>query len=79
MQDKCRRRAIKLQERSVTLRTGGKANLHQGAIGAGVDISSGLTTYAVDSGTERQTMPEYSDRQPGRIVKALEACRGKNF
>jgi alpha-L-glutamate ligase-like protein len=30
-----------------TRRSGGRANLHQGAIGAGVDLVSGITTRAV--------------------------------
>ncbi|MEL7023176.1 MAG: alpha-L-glutamate ligase-like protein [Pseudomonadota bacterium] len=38
-----------------TRSSGGKANLHQGAVGAGVDIASGLTLGAV-SGNDRVTM-----------------------
>lgn len=30
-----------------TLRSGGRANLHQGAIGAGIDLARGRTSYAV--------------------------------
>ena len=30
-----------------TLRSGGRANLHQGAVAAGIDLESGLTTHAI--------------------------------
>lgn len=33
-----------------TRESGGRANLHQGAIGVGVDIATGITTYAIYSG-----------------------------
>jgi alpha-L-glutamate ligase-like protein len=37
-----------------TRRSRGKANLHQGAVGAGIDLASGVTTYGV-LGNERVT------------------------
>lgn len=33
-----------------TERSGGKANLHQGAIGLGIDLATGITTFGVEAG-----------------------------
>ena len=33
-----------------TERSGGKANLHQGAIGLGIDLATGITTFGVENG-----------------------------
>jgi hypothetical protein len=33
-----------------TERSGGKANLHQGAIGLGVDLATGITTFGIENG-----------------------------
>lgn len=33
-----------------TERSGGKANLHQGAIGLGIDLATGITTFGVEGG-----------------------------
>ncbi len=41
-----------------TRRSGGKANLHQGAVGAGVDIASGVTTHGVLGNARVANHPE---------------------
>jgi alpha-L-glutamate ligase-like protein len=41
-----------------TRESGGRANLHQGAIGAGVDLDSGLTTHAVHNNHDAQRHPD---------------------
>jgi hypothetical protein len=40
-----------------TKESGGRANLHQGAVGAGVDVASGVTTDAIVYGKETVFMP----------------------
>lgn len=40
-----------------TEESGGKANLHQGAIGLGVDIATGITTYGVYGGKPLKLFP----------------------
>ena len=41
-----------------TSKSNGKANLHQGAIGVGIDIANGHTTYAVIGNTSIQIHPD---------------------
>jgi len=41
-----------------TSKSGGKANLHQGAIGVGIDLSNGKTTYAVNGNQQTTTHPD---------------------
>lgn len=41
-----------------TRQSDGKANLHQGAIGAGIDISTGLTSYAVQGNDNVREHPD---------------------
>jgi alpha-L-glutamate ligase-like protein len=41
-----------------THRSGGRANLHQGAIGAGIDLSTGVTSHAILRGTSVQRHPD---------------------
>src|SRR5258708_17030058 len=43
-----------------TKESGGRANLHQGAIGVGIDIATGITTKAICHGTLIQYKPETS-------------------
>lgn len=44
-----------------TKRSAGKANLHQGAIGVGIDIGSGITTTAMASWRGRKIIEEHPD------------------
>lgn len=49
-----------------TVQSEGKANLHQGAIGVGIDMFSGVTTYAITgSGTEIFTLPDSKKKLNG--------------
>ena len=41
-----------------TRESGGRANLHQGAIGAGVDLDTGITTHAVHHNHAAQSHPD---------------------
>jgi len=41
-----------------TKESGGRANLFQGAVGAGIDLATGMTTYAICHGEEIVRMPE---------------------
>lgn len=68
-----------------TRESGGRANLHQGAIGVGVDVATGITTRAIwhgdlikfKPGTKRKLhgikIPQW-DKILETAVKAQEAC-----
>ena len=49
-----------------TEESGGKANLHQGAIGLGIDLATGITTYGVHHG---QLIRRIYDRKRKKLVK----------
>jgi alpha-L-glutamate ligase-like protein len=51
-----------------TRRSGGRANLHQGAIGAGLDLEQGATTHAVDGSTPIQFHPDTGESVIGISV-----------
>lgn len=51
-----------------TRESGGRANLHQGAIGVGVDIATGITTYAVWNGRSIKFKPETKRKLHGLKV-----------
>ncbi len=48
-----------------TKESGGRANLHQGAIGVGVDIATGITTKAIWHGTEIKYKPDTNRKLHG--------------
>jgi len=48
-----------------TRRSGGRANLHQGAIGAGIDLATGTTLTAVSGNSVVDTHPDTGARVPG--------------
>jgi alpha-L-glutamate ligase-like protein len=48
-----------------TKESGGRANLHQGAIGVGVDIATGITTKAIWHGEEIKFKPETNHKLHG--------------
>jgi len=52
--------------------SGGRANLHQGAIGAGVDLSTGRTTHAVLRDRPVQTHPDSGLPTVGRPLPDFE-------
>lgn len=47
--------------------SGGRANLFQGAVGAGIDLAAGVTTYAVQYGKEILNMPD-----TGKPVRGIQ-------
>ena len=51
-----------------TRRSSGRANLHQGAVGAGIDISTGHTTYAVLGSRPIEVHPDTGERISGFAV-----------
>ena len=51
-----------------TRQSGGKANLHQGAIGAGIDLASGLTLHAVSRNEVVTEHPDTGDSIRGLAV-----------
>ena len=51
-----------------TSKSNGKANLHQGAIGVGIDIASGLTQYAVIGNSCVQTHPDTEQSIHDRLI-----------
>jgi alpha-L-glutamate ligase-like protein len=59
-----------------TRRSRGRANLHQGAVGAGIDLATGITTHAVIDTTPTHRHPDTGEPVVGRLLpdfaKALE-------
>jgi alpha-L-glutamate ligase-like protein len=55
-----------------TKRSGGRANLHQGAVGAGVDLASGRTRFAVIGTTPVEVHPDTLERVVGYPIPDLE-------
>jgi alpha-L-glutamate ligase-like protein len=51
-----------------TRRSGGRANLHQGAIGAGIDLTTGMTKRAVLRGTPVRENPDSGEEVIGRKI-----------
>lgn len=54
-----------------TKESGGKANLHQGAIGLGIDIATGVTTYGVHKGKLIKRLP----RKKSRVERKVNGLR----
>jgi alpha-L-glutamate ligase-like protein len=53
----------------------GRANLHQGAIGIGVDISTGVTTHAITSnGKLLKVLPGTKKKLNGIMIPSWEKC-----
>ncbi len=55
-----------------TRRSGGRANLHQGAIGAGVDLARGVTTHAVMGNQPVARHPDTGESVVGRAIPQFE-------
>jgi alpha-L-glutamate ligase-like protein len=51
-----------------TLRSGGRANLHQGAVAAGIDLESGRTTHAILHSQPIQHHPDTGEALLGRSI-----------
>lgn len=63
-----RGRPVMAMVRVPTKRSRGKANLHQGGVGVGVDIKSGRTTHASFRGAPIQRHPDSGDVLVGRSI-----------
>ena len=68
-------RQIMAMLRLPTKRSGGRANLHQGAIGVGVDIDSGRTLEAIDRGRSIRKHPDSGARLVGRTLEGWKELR----
>jgi alpha-L-glutamate ligase-like protein len=55
-----------------TKESGGRANLHQGAVGAGIDLAAGITTHAIQYEDEVVYMPETRKKIRGIRVPEWE-------
>jgi alpha-L-glutamate ligase-like protein len=55
-----------------TRQSGGRANLHQGAVGAGIDLCTGKTTHAVQSNHPIQLHPDSGVNLVGRLIPDFE-------
>ena len=70
-----------------TSRSGGRANLHQGAVAAGIDLESGRTTHAILHSQPIQRHPDTGEALLGRSIPgfgdalrhALRAADGTNL
>lgn len=56
-----------------TVESGGKANLHQGALGVGIDIRTGITTVAMYKGKKVQYIPGTKTKLRGIKIPQWEA------
>lgn len=70
-------RAVMAMLRIPTARSGGKANLHQGAVGVGIDLSAGLTTFASHHGRLLSDHPDGCGRLTGRRLVHWDAILGQ--
>ena len=55
-----------------TQESGGRANLHQGALGTGIDLATGITTYAIQYGNEVMFVPNSRRRIRGLQLPVWE-------
>lgn len=51
-----------------TAESGGRANLHSGGIGVGIDLASGMTTHAIRRGMMVETIPERRLKLSGLVI-----------
>jgi alpha-L-glutamate ligase-like protein len=57
-----------------TKESGGRANLHQGAVGVGVDIATGITTKAIWHGDQIHYKPDTSRKLRGIKIPLWTTC-----
>lgn len=50
-----------------TEKSGGKANLHQGAIGLGIDLATGITTFGVEGGEPVLKIYDYGKKKNRKV------------
>jgi len=70
----CKGRALLAMLRLPTRLSGGRGNLHQGAVGVGIDIRTGTTNYAVHFGRFVQRHPDTAGPLGGRQVPHWREC-----
>jgi len=68
-------RPVMAMLRAATLRSRGKANLHEGGIGIGIELSSGRTTHAVWKGKQVRKHPDTGDRLDGVKIPAWQELK----
>lgn len=67
-------RALMAMVRMPTIRSGGRANLHRGAVGAGVDLETGRTTTAVWGGKAVEFHPDTGETLRGCLIQGFDRC-----
>lgn len=67
-------RAVMAMTRVPTAESGGRANLHCGGIGVGIDLESGRTTYGVQFGGPVERHPDTGVEVGGREVPDFSQC-----
>lgn len=55
-----------------TSRSGGRANIHQGAVAAGIDLGSGRTTHAIQQSRPTVTHPDSGEPLLGREIPGFK-------
>lgn len=68
-------RAVMAMSRLPTRRSDGKANLHQGAVGVGIDLQTGRTVRAILGGESVDTHPDTGEPLVGREIPFWERVR----
>lgn len=57
-----------------TIASQGRANLHKGGIGLGIDLKSGKSVHAIWNGRPARYHPDTGDDMLGRNIDALDQC-----
>jgi len=65
---------IMAMARVPTLESGGAANLHRGAVGVGIDLTTGLTTAGVWKNRPVTRHPDTGESLHGHPVEGMEEC-----
>lgn len=69
-----RGKAVMAMLRVPTIASGGKANLHQGGVGAGIDLATKSVTHAVWKGRAATHHPDTGEPLVGAVVEHFEEC-----
>ena len=67
-------KAVMAMVRLPTIASSGRANLHKGAIGLGIDLESGCTTHGIWNDHSIARHPDTGDEVRGHAVKGLREC-----
>lgn len=57
-----------------TIASQGRANLHKGGIGLGIDLATGKSIHAIWNGQSARYHPDTGDDMIGRPIEALDEC-----